>query len=297
MKINNFSSVFFVLFFLSFFNLKAEESSEGEIYLESHNFDYDSVREICGESNQAMIYGWSDCYYQDITTLLQEPESPILKTYNHKVGSLKWPKWKNREEEYKNSFFTRKTYNEIRREKNDTLNDLLTTLEGWKIEQIPLISKEADKSRECKMGLTNMILENYKRKIRGVPLIIILFVVDRDENPYTDDIQWIASRESPFNGYITNKELRRAYKLCMELEGDLKSLEEVAQQSIIFVKLTKTSPDKYGLVVIEPFWQKEAWNYFWMERLSNKKKEGREPNFSWREKLEKALRKFEKTSK
>jgi len=182
---------------------------------------------------------------------------------------------------------------------NASSDMVLKTIEGWKIEQISIISTESYPDNFiaafCKAGLVNIVLENYKRVQLGIPIIPILFIADISNNAFENSVETISSREEFFNNLITNKELRRCYKLCNELGADLQKVEEVARQIIKFVKLKKVTAKKYGLVKIKPFWEQEEWAYFWSQRQANKILEEKK-KICWRSELRKIIDKFDENS-
>src|SRR5437763_1694118 len=131
-----------------------------------NKLDMDSVKKVCGKSEEVMVYGWKHCGYSQLSTRLEQPDSPIKRVFDWSLGSM------------------------------DTAiktPDKATTLEGRKIEQVPVPDmkkfasrrKENDCARFCKLGLTNIVLENYKRLKENKALIPILFVFDRDNNPFS----------------------------------------------------------------------------------------------------------------
>lgn len=103
-------------------------------------------------------------------------------------------------------------------------------------------------SETCKNALVNLILENCKRKKAGQELIHLFFVIDKNSSSYPFSAVNIASEK--YDGLITNKELRRLYKLCNEVPNEL--ISQVAKESCTFIKTKKT----YLLLIIYlPNWK------------------------------------------
>jgi hypothetical protein len=201
-----------------------------------NKLDFDSINTICGNSKQVMVYGWSHCKYEKIADLLKtSPNSPMKKVFDSYLG-------------LKSSAEERKT------------------CEGTVIEQlkVPLNGM----LRPCKAALTNLVLENYKRMKEAKPLIPLIFCYDIEGNRYPSNEETITSRDPKINKLVTHSELRRCYKLCKDV-GD-STIEAVAQQTIIFVKVCKGTNGETTFQKIEPFWLKKDWDSVWKKRQSSK---------------------------
>lgn len=284
----------FLCFILTNNYLLANNHDESNIKLTAKNFDYSSIKSICKESNQVMVYGWSNCRYYKIEKILQNELSPIEKTFNFMVGIGKMPKWKDRSEIFREAaYITKEDYKLIRKQENKKIKRKSITLDGWPIEHLDLISKDSDVSRECKMGLVNVVFENYKRVLMGLPIIKIIFVLDCFDNDYVTDAKTVTSRKESYNSCITNKELRRCYKLCKELEyTDLHDLALVAQQSLVFVKLKIDANQKYILKSLAPVWEDPNWDDYWAERKASKSDQSSDDKVFWRNELAKKISAF-----
>lgn len=223
-----------------------------------NNLNYDSVRELCGErTSEVMVYGWSSCYYEQVTLALTKPASLIKKIfYHHTVGYS---------------------------------GESSLTLQNKQIEKFP----HAQTAKAiCKIALVNIVYENFQRKKTGLPFIKIIFVVDKDDNEFNNLqlAQYVASRG---RHEFTLQELRRVYKLCKELEsGDLKEIAEVAQSTFVFVRLALNSTTtKVDLQRVAPFWEDRCWDTLWSERkkTQNLLKDRSDKYINWRDQLREKL--------
>lgn len=224
--------------------------------INSDFFDYNSVELICGNSNQVMVYGWSNCQYEEIADTLCEPDSPIKKVFSYKIG-----------------------VNKPSEDPEDHKQRVLT-YEGRMIEQIVIpmddlpgadsqdekMLNERDnrrKRRDCKGALVNIVLENFKRSREGLPLIKVIFITDRFDNKHSITPQTIASKDSVLTRKVTHGELRRCYKLACEQKND--ALATIAKETFVFVHLIKAQ-GIYGLKPVSPFWANPEWAKAWSDR-------------------------------
>ena len=119
-----------------------------------------SPRIVGINTNQVVVYGYATAYYAGVREALSYGLLPtVQKTFNFCFGNKTDP----------------------------------TTVEGYEIQQVsdlPYISIP----QEFKGGIDRLILENYKRERRGLPLIPLLFCVDRALTP-----QVLASKETSMN--------------------------------------------------------------------------------------------------
>lgn len=217
--------------------------------------DEKSIRDICNGSEEAMIYGFGHCGYGPLCIKLNEIKS-LKKILDCTVG--------NHLHEFK-------------------------TLEGRKIEQIEIPLPNKDESQEyvsyckrmCKAGITNLILENYKRYNKGLSLIPIIFSIDSDE--FTADPRYITTRQIPFNQYLTNQELRRAFKLCFDVDDE--NLRLIAKKTFKFIKLVSLKEGHYKFENTTPIWERKAWESSWKERKDTSKQFKKNDKFDWRKQL------------
>ncbi len=205
--------------------------------------DYESIKAICGDSKQVMVYGFGHCGWWWMLGKLRDNDSPFQRVFSFKVGTVKSPPPK--------------------------------TLEGHEIIQIP--TKPSSYS-ECKAGITNLVLTNYLRKQNNQPIIPLIFLVDVSDNQFPLSAAEIAGRTDS-DKLITHSELRRCYKLCTEFEGtSLEAISKVAQETIKFVKLVKQ--DQIRIIEpCEPVWEKSDWKAAWAQRQATKQNI---TNLSWR---------------
>lgn len=217
----------------------------------SFNINLDSVKDICVNANQVMIYGWRSCGYEEVIARLKKNDSPIRKVFD-------WCPDVNEK-----------------------------TLEGKSFEKIRM--KNGSLETICKTRITMLVLENYKRKQKDQPIIPLIFLYDIEDNPFQTTPSTITSRSTSFNELLTNIELRRCYKMCCEKNPGLKLITEVARETIRFIKLTRNSKDEYTFVLLKPFWEEEEWDSRWNERQATKEIKSTRKMYLWREQLKSAI--------
>jgi hypothetical protein len=177
------------------------------------DLDFDSVKNIIGDSKQVMVYGWNHCHYIAITSALEfSKESFLEKVFNFQVGD------------------------------ECALNT--ETLEGREIEKLTVhIKPEKRTHRISKNGITNLLLENYKRIKKCEKIIPLVFCLDADGNIYDINSDTLTSKHAYLNNLITNSELRRCYKLHRELQDspneEFQELAKIAKVMLKFVKVTR----------------------------------------------------------
>lgn len=176
--------------------------------LAKDNLDINSVKTIIGDVKQVMVYGWWFCHYKEVSEALRNNGH---KVFDYTVG------------------------------KANATN--ATTLEGYKIEKLFPEKPESTTHRSCKNGLTNLLLDNYKRVEQGLDIIPVIFCVDADDNEEPSNAETMSSKTLKNNKYITNSELRRCYKLYKELENspdqELQKMAQIAKKMFKFVKVSK----------------------------------------------------------
>ena len=113
-----------------------------------------------------------------------------------------------------------------------------------------------------KATLVDIVFENSQRKKLGLPLIPVLFCVDTYDNWHP----WNPESVCDHSYYVTNSEMRRAYKLCCEFEDP--AIRQVAGETFKFVKLAKhkTKPDTIELQEIDAPWKCTGWEAAWARR-------------------------------
>ena len=212
----------------------------------THSFR-DSLSKICKGSDQAMIYGWRHCGYYLMSSGIEfDYQGPIKKAYKYAVGDRTDP----------------------------TIGEVVTTLEGRRMNLIDYDTSEKELSRTCKTALANVVLENYKRQKEGLPLIPIIFCIDITNNKQPYSIEKICSKEAKLNGQITHRELRRAYKLCTHPNPKIRA---IALQTFKFTKLCVSTvalsleqiPAPWGTSVESPEKVSSTFASDWQARKKN----------------------------
>lgn len=216
------------------------------------SLDLLSFKQICDNSHEVMVYGASHCSYDNIFDELNymsraNPSFEVKKVFDYHVGY-----------------------------------GYTTTAEGNNFEQIPL--KNDDTKQICKTGITNLILENYKRSISGKSIIPLINCIDTSYNPYPFTAKSICSKDFRLNSIITNSELRRCYKL---LTHSNPKISEIAKNTFKFVKVSRNSHGQYSLSQIDPPWNQNNWNQEWEPRNTVNEKS------HWNTQLEEKIRKIE----
>lgn len=223
--------------------------------------DYSSVNAICKNSSEVLVYGFKHCAFTQIKTTLRKPCSPLKKVY-------------------KNIWFFES-------------GECSST--GEKIQCIHI---EPDKAKnfskkmacQCKAAIINLVFENYKRKKKGLPLIVLLFCIDIDDNKYPYDIGNFTSKAADLNNKITHSELRRCYKLACEFEDE--RIRAVANESFKFVRLKKKE-DGFEMVEIAPPWEEKEWRAKWaLRKTLTNVVEKKNP---WREQIKTFIDDFDKS--
>jgi hypothetical protein len=190
------------------------------VTLAENNLDFHSVKQIIGERNKVMVYGWYDCHYIAITSALRK-NPKMDRVFSYAIEQREF--------------------------------------EDRTIERIPYHAKpKRSQHRSCKNGITNLLLENYKRVNEGLDIIPVIFCIDSDDNTYTTDAESITSRIEDLNILNTNSELRRCYKLCCELESseheEFQEMALIAKEMFKFVKVAQQG-DKAVLLPMPPMWE------------------------------------------
>lgn len=249
---------------------------QGEPFFLNH-LDMRSVESITGESNQVMVYGPEECSRGDI-------ESAIKK--NFKTGKIK-----------KLFDYSMADIESVR---------AFITLEGREIEKLNYLLDDYNYNninlkRECKMAIVDLVLENFKRFKEGKLPIILLFCTDKDGNT---DLQGNPQKFDPIKvanksiDRITYSELRRCYKLCVELASsnhrELREIAYVANETIKFVNLRHFNGN-FFLEKVSPCWECEGWEEARLKRKKIKLSRSKRKieNLDWRGELLKAVQFFE----
>ncbi|KTD72517.1 hypothetical protein [Legionella tucsonensis] len=127
----------------------------------------------------------------------------------------------------------------------------------------------------------DLVLENYKRKQQGEPIIPLIFIIGFEEDECS--LEQVTKRQEKYDKWVTLTELRRCYKLAHEFGNEL---TEVANETFKFVKL-KQGSNGYQLQMVSPLWQSQDWEKHWSKRKqSTEKAPGSEYKYDyWRERF------------
>lgn len=240
-------------------------------------FDLTALSEIWKDPEEIMVYGWKHCHYDKVgealDALIGAPNYPIKKVHSYRIGDP--------------FDSTAKTIAGRR------LNHLFFSGSEYLLQHQappPKVQKQVI-GRECKTAITNIVLENYKRKKEGKPLIPILFCIDIDGNPSPARFDRLAAKHPKFNNQITYKELRRAYKLCTH---ENPSIREVALETFKFIKLTKNRDGGYAPKSIAAPWAHSLFSTMWDMRKMVSKSQPKKAYVNWREQLDERIKDYDK---
>ena len=108
----------------------------------------------------------------------------------------------------------------------------------------------------------------------------------------------LTERKEPLHSSITNKELRRCYKLYAETYDEIK---KIAEQTFKFVKVKENSESSndYSLEQMPAFWEKDTFKDAWKirvsdsNRLSQIRAKEHPKKYLWKNQLQSAIRLFE----
>ena len=232
-----------------------------------------------------MIYGWSHCGYYELTygttgAIEKASDSdspcPIKKLHRYYVAT-----------------------------DPGLYNPLAITLEGRKMNLIGFDSdfdKDQYLGRKCKTAITDIVLENYKRKKEGLPLIPIVFAIDITGNPQPYSIDKICSKKSKINKQVTHKEIRRAYKLCTHPNPHVRA---IALETFKFVKVCvkdkaptlEQIPAPWGTTVESPEKVSAKFAAFWEERRQNTTSKPKPDKHNWSKQLEQQMARYDRVSR
>ncbi|WP_392538484.1 hypothetical protein [Legionella sp. 227] len=145
--------------------------------------------------------------------------------------------------------------------------------------------------RHFKMILNDLILDNYKRKKEGKPIVPLIFVVGKSDE--SCDPQQIAKRdEGPDEKWVTLTELRRVYKLTTEFGTEF---SQVARDTVKFVSLD-TQSHLTKLKPVSPFWESKDWSHDWQQRKEDTQLRHNRliKNSIWRSNLQEKIQEIDK---
>ncbi len=248
--------------------------------VEEPAFDISALDTICKGADQVMVYGWKHCLYhlvgQAICTMTVHPDFPIKKVFSYRIGNPSNPNAKTLSGRKLNTLYFTGSDSSLKSKRPS-----------------PALSQKTI-ARECKTALTNLVLENYKRKSEGKPLIPILFCIDIDDNPTPASYSHIATKHPQFNEQITYKELRRAYKLCTHKNV---LVRKAALETFKFIKLTKNQEGDYTLKPVPAPWAHSQFPTVWNIRSKVSTSKPKQAHVNWRKQLDQRIREFETSKK
>ncbi|MEI8300505.1 MAG: hypothetical protein WCG10_02690 [Chlamydiota bacterium] len=220
----------------------------------------DSIRAICGDSQQVFVYGFSHCQYGLMQELLPKSGSPIQRTFSGDPESLY-------------------SY------------DITTTIEGRAFEIIYPCKHAVHPETFFKNGVASLVIENVIRQREGILNIPMLFCTDITNNKYeAPNPRSVTTTENRTNNLITHGEIRRAYKLCYDPGVD-PEVQAVARQSFHFIKLNIVD-DQYILEKQKAPWEQEGWDEAWATRQEDSVSIQKESKEYWRYHVNNLVRKI-----
>jgi len=231
------------------------------------NYSKDSFRDVTDNSPQVFIIGQDHCSYYELREALNLPNSPLKRLFHWQIA-----------QDLKSKGF-----------------ELNITLEGRKIEQIPL-TKSFNGGRMikrwCKMANTNIVFENFKRRREELPIIPLMMCLDRTDNPYPNSSKTVTTKKEKYNSLTFYAEFRRCYKLCTfgrdnRLDAEIR---EVAKQTIRCVKLELVNGE-YVFTKATPYWEQDDWKACWEERKKQSNPRRHKENY-WVLEFYEAIRKY-----
>jgi hypothetical protein len=207
-----------------------------------HDFslDLNSVHKVLGNANDVVVYGFKSAHYVTLGDRLKYPDAKLAKVFDYSIGDLEVAGPEEPQE--------RMVYHT-----EDTEEDRI----NW--------------AYEAKAGLTNLVLENYKREKEGRALMPLLFCIGSNTAKSLQTITPKSLAEKTWDFVITLKELRRTHKLCKYFEesddSEMRKLADVAKRTLKLVTVDKTPCGQYTLNLVEPVWNDSSWDAEWTKRM------------------------------
>ncbi|MEI8301154.1 MAG: hypothetical protein WCG10_06060 [Chlamydiota bacterium] len=223
-----------------------------------------SIRDICGDSTQAFVYGFYHCKYGLMHDALKTTGSPIQRTFSGVPD-------------------------------NPYSYDCQLTLEKTPLEVISERDPTSPLKRYCKNGVASAVIENMHRKATGLEIIPFLFFIDITGNAYSapNPIS-VTTKKTSLNKIITHSEMRRAYKLCHDKNVD-PQVQSVARETFHFIKLNATN--KLCTLEEQPApWEQNGWDEAWSERKKVSVSIPKEPKNNWRYQVNRLVEREEPVS-
>ena len=194
-------------------------------------------------SDQAMVYGYSDCCYTQVHyALLDAVELSGVKRV-----------------------FTGDPSHEHSYAISQTLENRQLT--HSRIDK----TQSSYAKRYCKSGLVSLVWENFLRSNEGLKPIPVIFCIAKEGNGRdTATSEEILSKSHPSSRLITHSEIRRAYKLCFDPMLP-EPIKDVALKTFRFVLLKKKPEEsKWVLHLANSPWEQEDWNFYYQKRKDQK---------------------------
>lgn len=230
-------------------------TSEKQIKLEQQ-----SLRALIGDSEEVAVYGFKLCRYYEVSDALKRKDIKVDLWSSYRFPVIKI----------------------------DKISFSFYGGAGWSTSAI-------NSARDYKAILTSLVIENYKRSRAGEPQIPLLFCIglEEDGKTVTLDSKKVAHDNSALYGSsMTDKELRRCYKIYSEGPDEIKS---IAVQTFKFVNLKQSTSDKdlYTLEQLSPFWEQQVWKEAWQDRKLYKASFKQPKQFAWRKILNETVTHFD----
>lgn len=218
----------------------------------------------CAPYQQAMIYGRAACGYMEISGWLEDQkiQGHFRDVFDCFLGEAE----RDKEEDY--ASLQHKTSDKRVIRKINHEGSFLSTC-------------------ECKAGLVNMVIENFKRKQDGIPIIPIIFVVEKDDLKL--DVISIVDKGLPYSKCFINSEIRRAYKLCFD-SNMAEEIRVIAKETFLFISLTTntvTDSVQFTFTTCLAPWESFEWEARWKNRL--KSIHSSHKSYPWRKELQKII--------
>lgn len=189
-----------------------------------------SVAQLLKGIDHLVVYGWEHCCYEAVGESLRKHYG--MNVYNYLLG--------------------------------DPLDE--DFVQGKLIRKLQI--QDDDTENLCKATLVNIVFHSVLAVRQNQPLIPILFITKNSDQKHSCNARTIASREPKENAFVTNKELRRCYKLCHHKDPEI---AEIAKKSFIFAEIThQRDSNDCVLRPIAPFWEERNWKSCWSQRQATK---------------------------
>lgn len=227
----------------------------------------ESLKTIIGDVNEVMIYGFVECYYKEVITVLEKSGykalmwdfPPFKRLEFDDLGHPVIDPEENKDEGSDEEDIPAETSKRV-------LNFLAEFAEQKTKKAQNFRLMLTNNGRYCKNILTSLAFENYRKSLAGEPIIPLIFCVGLDsaDKKITLDSNKLITSHNGDLGSVTDEELRRCYKIAKNATSELKPIIE---KTFNFVSLKQDSVDKdlYSLEKREPFWQEPGWEEAWQE--------------------------------